>query len=127
MTITSKPKKKKRRRAQPLKETHKHLWLPVVIRGKHFDAVTLAAKYYNVDISTVSEALDKGRLDYVGLGRGTGHKDRKLSGGKKAIPVKLGSVEFESINEAARVLKKDKKTIKRMQALYNKLTKGKQQ
>lgn len=42
---------------------------PVVIRGIHYPSMAAAAKKLKISRGTVFKALEKGTLDYAGLGR----------------------------------------------------------
>lgn len=44
--------------------------VPVVIRGQNFPSICAAARALGLAPQTISEALDNGRLDFVGLGKG---------------------------------------------------------
>lgn len=42
--------------------------VPVRIRGMDFESINAAARHFKINPSTVRDALDEGRLDFVGLG-----------------------------------------------------------
>lgn len=65
---------------------------PVVIRGVQYPSQTSAARALGVPQSAVYQALERGTLDGVGLGRNHHSKLRMMVDG----------VEFESIADAAR-------------------------
>lgn len=62
------------------------------IRGVEYPSIAEAARQLGVAYSTVSNALDNGTLDTVGLGR---NHDRKK-------PITVNGVLYESIAEAAK-------------------------
>lgn len=65
---------------------------PVVIRGVQYPSQTSAARALGVPQSAVYQALERGTLDGVGLGRNHHSK----------IRMRVDGVEFESIADAAR-------------------------
>lgn len=76
--------------------------MSIEIRGVVYPSAKHAAKALGVRPITVYAALNRGRLDTVGIGQGKGSK-RPLSG-RKPKPLKIGNVEFESQIEADRQL-----------------------
>ena len=49
---------------------------PITIRGITFISQTAAAKHFGVNPATVSNAVNLGREDYIGLGRGNSPRKR---------------------------------------------------
>lgn len=67
---------------------------PVEIRGKLYRSIKNAAESLGVYKSTVSDALNRGRLEYVGLGTNATRR-RKVT---------VNGTEYPSINEACRAV-----------------------
>lgn len=64
--------------------------VPVRIREHHFSSQYAAALYFNVTPSAIHYAMERGRLDFVGLGK------------KKAQPVVVLGVHYPSMSQASR-------------------------
>lgn len=67
---------------------------PVVIRGRHYPSQKAAAQALGVTPATVNDALNRGTIDRVGLGRAAA----------SAVPVTIRGRRYASQTEAARAL-----------------------
>ena len=67
---------------------------PFTIRGETFASMSIAARHFGVTLQAVRGAVERGRLDTLGLG----------AGGFNAKPCKIGGVQYESYGAAARAL-----------------------
>lgn len=74
-----------------LKESHP-CECPVRIRGVDYPSLKTAAESLNVSASTVSNALNRGRVDYVGIGSNT----------TRMRKIKIDGVEYPSVLAACR-------------------------
>jgi len=70
---------------------------PVTIRGVTYPSISAAARAHGVRPSTIHSAMERGRLDYVGVGSS---KNGKWNGS----PVVIRGVTYSSLREAARAL-----------------------
>jgi hypothetical protein len=73
--------------------------MPVIIRGVHYPTVTAASLALGVKKITIYSALSRGRLDFVGLGRGHRPKENRISG--RAKPCVIGGFAFTSLAAAS--------------------------
>lgn len=73
--------------------------MPVVIRGTHYPTVTDAALALGVKKATIYSALSRGRIDFVGIGRGQRPKENRISG--RAKPCVIGGFAFTSMAAAS--------------------------
>ena len=74
----------------------------VSIRGQEFPSARAAADHFGVAISTVRWALAAGRIDHVGLGRGS--RPRESRAAPKARPITIGGIRFASLQAASAAL-----------------------
>lgn len=75
--------------------------LRIRVRGKTYPSAAAAARAHGVTVNTVYSALHRGRIDYLGLGKGGPDHNR---GGRKPKSIKIGEVYFQSMSEASRAL-----------------------
>lgn len=71
----------------------------VAIRGTIYETVNEAAEAMGVQTNTIYRAINMGRIDSVGLGRGTRPERCRKSG--KGVPITFGKVTFPSIAAAS--------------------------
>lgn len=53
--------------------------VPITIRGKTYASIAEAARAHNVNRQTVADALNRGRLDYVGVGMGKSRETKRTA------------------------------------------------
>lgn len=82
-----------------------HTLMKVSIRGRVFASVFEAASHFNLRPMTVYKAVEQGKADRLGLGKGArGDNTPQKRGGRPTVPVKLGAFTFPSITEAGSAL-----------------------
>jgi hypothetical protein len=78
--------------------------MTIMVRGKVYVSATECAKKLKVSKQAVYNAMYRGTLETLGVGRGS---SGAYGGGRPPIPFKLGKVEFKSQAEASRQLGKN--------------------
>ena len=51
--------------------------VPVVIRGEYFPSMSAAARHFGITPQAVWDAVERGRADQIGLGRGWWHQSKE--------------------------------------------------
>lgn len=83
--------------------------MSVVIRGKFYPSVPIAAKALKVATATIYDALSRGNIDRVGLG--VDYKKRRNRGGSPK-PITIAGKTFPSMAELARSIGRSPKAVR---------------
>jgi hypothetical protein len=75
--------------------------VPVRIRGVVYPSISAAAREFKVKPSSICTALARGRIDFVGLGRGTHGKQKPPI---EPVEMRIGSKTHASTRAAAKAL-----------------------
>lgn len=78
--------------------------MEVRIRGRVFANVNAAAKHFKVTPETIRSAIQRGREDFVGLGRARKHVKKTGRGAHNAKPVQIGIHSWPSLGQCAAAL-----------------------
>lgn len=84
--------------------------MKIRVRGKVYASVPEASKALNVTETTIYAALSTGKVDSLGIGRG---RHGKQGPGARAVAVRLGPYQFQSIRHASRSLGLSRKYLTR--------------